>query len=81
MIHRASLHAGFQLFADAARSNADSIHGQSQLRCDIPPRFYLGPLFANVVFEDQGAVPRIKFFEAAVKAIEETFISVWISSD
>jgi len=79
MIHRASLHAGFELFADAARSNADSIHRQSQLCSDIPPRFYLGLLFANVVFQDQGAVPRIKFFEAAVKAIEESFISIWIS--
>jgi len=76
VVHSASSHAGFQLVANAARSNADCIHCESQFRRYLAPAFYLGPLFAHVVLQDQCAVPRIKFLQAAIEAIEEILVMI-----
>src|SRR3954454_7422061 len=77
MIHGASLHTALQLFANATRAYADRIHRQSELRGNSAPGYYLGSLFANVVFQNQCAVLRVKFFEAAVEAIEEVLVTIW----
>src|SRR5947207_9404541 len=78
MIHGVSLHTDLQLFANATRSYADRIHRQSELRRNSAPGYYLGPLFANVVFQNQCAVLRVKFFEAAVEAIQEILVTIWL---
>jgi hypothetical protein len=85
MIRSASLHAGFQLVPNAAGSNADRVHRQSQFRRYLAPAFYLSPLFACVVFQDQCAVPRIEFLQAAVEAIEKILVMIrlvggWVRS-
>jgi hypothetical protein len=73
-IQRATLYTHFQLFANAARPYTYRIHCQSQARCDVAARFDLGPLFTNVVSQDQLAVSWIEFLQTAFEAIEESLV-------